>query len=335
MTAKILAGPALTAGLRATFDRMYARKYDGVAKSLGNVMRLGLPSDKLTELYAYYETQPYPERWEKGEHIPTEGTESVAFSVTNRKFAKRIQWSVEDREDNQIGSLQGQAMQGGENFASLPSRIFYEILTSTPDLLPAIPNAPDGVALYSATDGGGGARFGVTGGNIVDTAAVSGTAPTPTEIRTSVFANIQRFKEFQDTKGQPLFSPEMGDGDTYTVYFPVEQIEVMAEALQAATVQSASGNAGVDNTILVVPGLRITAHATSRLTGSTMHWFRTDSEIKAIFEQLRTPMQFAQATQDNSDTTRDVDEEYVQWKTRRGYGVTVPYMATQATFTTI
>lgn len=331
MPANVIAGSALTAGLRATFDRTWAKRYDGVTKNLGQVMRLGLPSDKLTELYAYYETMPYPERWERGEHIPVEGTEAKQFSVTNYKYAKRVAWAVEDREDNQIGSLPQQVMQTAENFASLPSRAFWDILTGSTNLIPAVGNAPDGASLYNANDGAGNDRFDASGGNIVDTTAASGTDPVEGEIRTSVFSVIQRFKQFQDMKGQPLHDPEMGN-ESYVVYFPVEQIEDMANALQARVVQSSTGNAGVDNALLVVPGLNITAHATSRITGSDMYWFRADSELKAVFEQMRSPLDFAQATKDNSDATRDVDEEYVQWRTRRGYGITVPYMTIKATF---
>lgn len=332
MPATVTAGPTLTAGLRATFDGIYRQEYNGVAEQLGSVMRLGIPSDKLTELYAYYESAPYPELWEKGEHIPVEGLESVGFNVTNYDYGKRVRWNKNDRMDDQIQGLPGRVQETAKNFAWLPSEIFFEFLTGSASLLKAIPNAPDGADLFNATDGSGADRFGVSGGNIVDTTAASGTDPDASEIETSAFSVMARFGQFLNTKGRPIWSPRVHE-ESYVVYFPLTQLQDVITAFRANIVHSvrSSTGAGVSNVILAA-GTNIRLVGTSYLTGSSMYWFRADSTIKALFEQIRQPLEFAEATYGNSDVARDTKEEYVQWDTRRGYGVTVPYMAIQATF---
>ena len=44
----------LTAGLRAEFSNTYRRSYEGTLARVGRVMDLGIPSDKLTEIFGYF-----------------------------------------------------------------------------------------------------------------------------------------------------------------------------------------------------------------------------------------------------------------------------------------
>ena len=159
---KVLTGATLAAGLRSDFMDAWKQDYDGVLKNLGDVMSLGIASDKRIELYAARRTMPYPERWDYGDPIPEEGTDSKAWNVTNYRYAKRVPWLRDDRMDNQVGDLRGDAQNLGSHFASLPSKFLIEVMTASPSLLPAIPNAPDEVALYNTVDETGAARFGVT-----------------------------------------------------------------------------------------------------------------------------------------------------------------------------
>src|SRR5262245_18265021 len=101
----ILTGETLAAGLRSEFDNAYKPGWDAVLKNLGDVMQMNVPSTRRTETYAARRTMPYPERWERGEPIPTEGTDSYSYPVTNHRFAKAIEWEIDDRKDNQVGDL--------------------------------------------------------------------------------------------------------------------------------------------------------------------------------------------------------------------------------------
>lgn len=325
-------GAALAAGLRSEFDGMYRQSYDNVLRSIGDAMRMGLPSDKLTELYAYRETAPYPERWEKGDGIPTEGMESVQFQVTNYEYAKRIPWHANDRADNQVGDLYTDAQQAGAHFASIPSIVLVELMTGTPGLLPAIPNAPDGAAPYSGTDGSGSARFGVTGGNIEAASAAAPATPTAAEVTTSWFATMNRFGQFLNTKGHFFFEPDVTEA-SYLVYFPVEQTEVFTEAFKAISIFASDTNgAAAPSNVILASGVQVELRPTGRLTGSTYYTFHRGSWMQPFFQQLREPLQFAQATMENSDQVRTTKEEYVQWSRREGYGVAVPFGTIQTTF---
>lgn len=322
----ILSGSTLAAGIRDDFDRTYQQTYDGVEASLGEVMQLNVPSDKRTEIYGMHRTMPYPERWDSGnEAIPEEGTDSLSFSITNYDYAKRIKWRRNDRQDNQVGDLRGKAEQTGRNFASLDSRVFIELLTAAATLLPAIPNAPDGAALYSATDGASADRFGISGGNIITGTGVA----TSGAVEADFFNAIERFGQFLNTKGQPYFEPDVAS-ERYTIYFGIANTGVFIQAFRANLVHSVatSTGAGVTN-VIMASGAQVTLRPTSRITDNDWFVFRGDSPVRALFSQMREPLRAAEATEDNSDTARDTGVEYVQWVERKGFGVNVPFATVQ------
>ena len=154
----VLAGDVLAAGLRNTFEDAYRQAAVEMSTALPKVMDLGLPSDKLTEPYAYFETAPYPVRWPRGEALKSKGFKDVGWTTTNYDWANKVEWHENDRNDDQTSSLYAQAAMAGEHFATLPERVFFQVVNASTDLdlLPAIPNAPDGSALHAAT------RFGVS-----------------------------------------------------------------------------------------------------------------------------------------------------------------------------
>lgn len=317
---KVLTGATLAAGLRSDFMDAWKQDYEGVLKNLGDVMSLSIPSDKRTELYAARRTMPYPERWDYGDPIPEEGTDSKAWNVTNYRYAKRVGWLRDDREDNQVGDLRGDAQALGSHFASLPSKFLIEVMTASPTLLPAIPNAPDEVALYNTTDETGGARFGVTGGNIV-----TGTGVTAAQIEADWFSAIIRFAEFLNTKGEPFFDPDTQD-ERYVIYFGVANFAAFQEAFRANIVHSviSTTGAGVSNVIMSA-GTSVLLRGTGRITDNDWFLFRADSTIKAVFVQDREGIRMSQATDENSDESRDTGKEYVQFVERLGVGVNIPY----------
>lgn len=316
----ILSGNTLAAGLRADFDRTYQQSYAGVEASLGTMMELNIPSDKRTELYALHRTMPYPERWDLGSPIPTEGTDSLTYSVTNYRYAKAIEWERDDRMDNQIGDLFAKASRLGENFASLDSRIFIELLTGTASLLPAIPNAPDGAALYASTAGGA-ARFGLSGGNIETGGGVATTAA----IISDFFDSIERFGGFQNTKGQPFFEPDVASSE-YVVYFNVANTEIFTQSFKTVAVHSVVSTTGarVDNVILA-SGVQVRLVPTQRITDNDWFIFRTDAPVRPLFCQQREGLRQSVATEENSDVARNTGVESIQFVVRKGYGVNVPF----------
>lgn len=327
----VVAGATLVAGLRADFADTYQLSYEGAKARLTDAMQMGIPSDKLEEIYGYFESSPYPRRWPRGEAISRKGMGSRQFRVMNYDYGRGIEWHENDRLDDQTKSLFDQARSLGSHFATLPERVFYQILQNSTDseLLPSIPNAPDGAALYSATDGAGADRFGVSGGNIVTGFSVA----TGASVRSGFFSAIQRMRQFRDTENQPLWSDDVVD-QGYTIFFGVHNWQAFAEAfrqtLSAIAASSAVSNAAVTN-IVLESGLKVDLVPTQRITGNGAHVFLKGSPRKAIFQQVRAPLREAFATMDTSDQVRDTKIEYIQWDVREGYGVGLPYQTIQLT----
>jgi hypothetical protein len=323
----------LTAGLRITMADAYTQRFKGIASKLANVMDMGLPSDKRTETYAWYETAPYPIRWPRGENISAGTMGDTSFSVTNYKYGRRITWSLEDREDDQTRSLFDMARQLGVHFATLLERLWFQVyLGSTdPELLPTVPNAPDGAALFSATNGASGDRFGISGGNIITGTGVA----TAQAVRDDAFSAVQRMAQFQDTQGEPLWDTDVAE-QGITVVYNVANDQVFREAfLQGRTLQVSPnaaaggvGGGGVDN-IWIVSRFPITLCPTQRITDNDWGVFMSGAPHKPIFQQDRRPLREFAINKTNSDFARDTDEEGVQWDLRQGIGVMLPYQCCQ------
>lgn len=319
----ILTGETLAAGLRSDMDHAYRQNWDGTLKNLGDVMQMDVPSSRRTETYAARRSMPYPDRWERGEPIPTEGTDSYSYPVTNYRFAKAIEWEIDDRKDNQVGDLFNDAQALGRNFASIPTRAFIELLTAVASLLPAIPNAPDGGALFSATDGGGNDRFGLSGGNLETGGGVASAAA----IQTDFFDAVVRFHRFLNSKGQPYFEPDLAS-ERYVIYFGAANEKVFTEAFQTMLVHSVQSSTGaaVSNVVLA-SGAQVRLVPTSRITDNDWFIFRADSPIKALFHQNREGLQSFAQTEENSDIARKSGREGLHFKARMGFGVNPPFAA--------
>lgn len=320
----ILSGSTLAAGIRDDFDRTYQPTFDGVLRQLGRVMQMDVPLNHRTETFGMHETIAYPERYDEGnEAIPMEGTSSNSFTVTAKSFGKRVRWRRIDRVDNKVGDLRAKAQMLGGHFASLDSRVFAEFLNNSASLLPAIPNAPDGAALFSTTNGASAARFGRTGGNIVTGTGVT----TSSQVEADFFSALDAFAQFQDKKGQPYYEADAGSS-SYTIFAASADRKVVTQALKADVVHSvqATTGAGVSN-VIIASGESVTVVFTARLATGDWYIFRDDAPVKAVFSGVREPLRFAEATEDNSDEARTSGIEYVQWSVRKAYGLNVPFAA--------
>lgn len=316
----VIADSALTAGIRSTFSTAYA-KSAGASPLLPNCMDLGLPSDKLTELYAYPESAPHPQRWDRGKRVPMKAFEYVNFQVTNYDYAIAVPWHLNDEEDDLTRSLPRQAQGAGRNFGTLRERILFELITATNSLLPAIPNAPDSLAAYSTS-----ARFGLSGGNVV-----TGTGTTAAAIIADVFSVIESFMLMQDTEGQPLW--DEGMLQNFTIVFPADMMEAMTAAFfNPLTLSTVTNVAGTENVAAAAPtntirtsGRNFGLWGTPRLTGVDYYVFMDDCPYKPFFHQARRGLTYSEYTRANSDNARLTKEVAVQWDCRDGFGVFLPY----------
>lgn len=327
---QVLAGNTLLQGLRPEFAGTYQVRMAGVEKRIGDMMQLGIPSDKLTEYFAYFQTAPYPVRWRRGDPIPTAAFDSKQFNVTNYDYGRRIPWHENDEADDQLRALIPHVKTLAEHCASHPSRMLLQMITGATDddLLPTIPNAPDGAAIYAAQDGDSNDRFGVSGGNIITGSGISSS----TDIRNDFFNAVERFGQFQDTEGQPLFPGEIMDG-AFTVLYNIANSQVVNEAFkQGRTVQVVQNVGGTENVaaaavtnIVMDSGMTVRLNPTQRIGDNDMYVFAHGAPIKPLFQLIRKETEEDWGLRVNSDVARTNKINYYQVDFRQGYGVALPY----------
>lgn len=312
---------ALIRGARSEFLETYKTMIKEVNPNLKQCMTLGVPSDKISEVYPYFESAPNPKRWARGEDIPAEAFASKSFLVPNFDWGLAIDWHENDEQDDQTGGFMDRVREGATRFALLPERIFFQYLTAgaDADLIPAVPNAPDGVALFSATTATGGNRFGVAGGNIVTGGGVATTAA----IQTDFWAAVQRFIRMLDTTMQPLWPAELVARGVTIIYGAANE-QVFRQAFQQTFVQAT--NAATSNVILDA-GMKVNLWSTPRITDNDWFVFLNAAPKKAVFEQVRMPLRDNIEDMLNSDNTRRTKNKRVQWDARFGFGISLPYQA--------
>jgi hypothetical protein len=314
---------ALLLGVQSTFVDAYNTQGAEEHPLLKECMAMGLPSDGLYESYAYPEVAPYPVNWKRGNPVPSGAFKFRGWSVTNYDYGRKIPWNRNDQADDRTKSLMSTVSSLGSHWATLQERFFFEVLTGTASVLPAIPTCPDGASLFSTTDGDSAARFGVTDGNVVS----GGGVTTGALIRTDVWKAYARFMGMLDTQGQPLHNPTFLQKGVIVVH-SVALLEVMAEAFdQSITSQVVStSNAGVSNT-LHTSNIPVTRWASPRLSGNSFYVFARGSKHKAIFEQTRQPLTIQLFGQGNDRISAETKEDCMIADSRHGVGTFLPYMA--------
>lgn len=317
----ILTSNVLVNGLRSEFTDTYTKIRDRVADSrIASLMDLSINVDNRQKEFAYFEAGPHAEFWRRGDPIPTDAMGSVRFTATVHNFGRRVQWHRDDRMDDQTQSLLDAARMAGESFALLPERMFFDLITNTASTLPAIPLAPDGAAMF-ATTAGGANRFGVSNGNSLGATG----AASVTDLQTDYYRAINQFMLMQDGKGQPLFAPETIAAGTIVVA-PANLSRLFEQAFLQKLVQGSS--AGVSNQIIDA-GRNVDLMITPRLTGSSWYVFLKNPPKKSTFMVTRQAVveQTSFQGDNNSDQVRQSLQESIQWDSRVGAGIALPYGA--------
>lgn len=326
-----IAGAALEGAIRNEFLDTYKGEYERMEEELKDMARLAVPSQRLQEKYVYFESIDHPKRQDRDDEMSFGDYQPKSFTVANHRWAKGVKIHEDDVADDQTtGGFIEKARQYGEGFALIPERVFYQLLLSTTDqdLLPAVPNAPDGVPMFYATDSGGGDRFGVTGGNLVSGGGVTNAAL----IRTDFWKAFARYAQFKDSKKkQPLIHPSKLT--SFSIWFNVANIEVFREAFKGLLTfktMTSPGNLAVtiSNSIGEAP-ITIKLCPTQRIT--TNDWFMRCTSLRhySLFEQSRSPLKEVRGDDSNSDSARVTGYDYMGWKQRSGFGLGLPYDWTQ------
>lgn len=308
----------------------FLKTYQGSTSSnpaLDACMRRGISSTKRTEYYGYHESTPNFERWDRGEDMPEDEILSRSFSVTNYRFAKAIGWFEDDLDDIQLSGFRERARAVAMKAAKLDERVFFQILTAAANaqLLQAIPNAPDGAALYAATAGGAD-RFGVSGGNLITGSGVA----TAAAVRTDFWSAINRMGLFQDTEGEPLLEDEL-DGEI-VVLAGRSNAEVFTEAFKQertlSIVQEGGANVGgaaVTNSIRE-GNLNVRLWFSQRISDNDWSVFVNSPSVpKPIFSQTRREVRVIEENRTNSRVARRQGRQAILADGRFGFGVALPY----------
>lgn len=327
----VIATEMLVNGLRSEFTDTYSK-----IQNRRSDTRLGALMDTISatnryHTFAYFNAAPHMSYWRRGESIPQEAFDSVDFEVSVYEFAKRVAWSKFDRKDDQTQSLMQVARMTGESAALLEEEFFFELITGTASKLPAVPNAPDGVAMFYATDASGGDRFGASSGNLLSGNGID----TVSNIRTDYYNAIEQFKAFQDGRGQPLLMDAVIDSGVVIVHAAAD-----TEAFEESFLQQRQGVLGPDNTTDAVTSVQVsnlvqdasrnvTLWGTPRLATGDWYVFLKASPIKPTFLLDREGVQTADSLEGSSagDHTKATGEEFVQWERRVGAGIALPYGA--------
>src|SRR5574341_477458 len=267
----IQANAALTAGIQANFAHTYASSSKAEAAKVSKVMDMGNAAKARTVPLAYFETTDYPEYWPYGEDIPEGNNQAVSYSVTIRRWAKRIRWNRDDVTDELTHTLKQRALQLGEHFGTLHVRILFQMLLGSfdPMLLPTVQNAPDGLSLFSSST-----RFGVAGGNIL---SGNGVADVASIVR-DYYRGIVRFTQQLDTKAQPLHNPGQSDSGIMVIYGTANK-EAFEKAFYGTIQQGI--NAGLSND-LKDTGKNFELWETARITNNDWFIVLTGDPLKAI-----------------------------------------------------
>lgn len=324
---EIITSALLANGLRTEFADTYLKVRNRQADSrIAKVMDLGVKATNRRHEFGYLNAAPHIERWIRGEAIPEDAMDSVQFSATVHNWGRRVKWHKDDRKDEQTGTLMDAARGAGESAALLPERMFFDLLAGTTNTLPAVPNAPDGAAFFSATGPGSADRFGVSGGNLI----TGGGITTSALILTDFYLALQQFMLFQDGKGQPLLSPEAIAAGTIVIHAAADTEEFETAFLQKRQGRVMGTDAGVTPSNIVIDSSRnVELWGSPRIATGDWFVFLKNSPKPPTFLLDREGLLEQQSLEgdSNGDLTRTTGIEYIQWELRQGAGVALPYGA--------
>jgi len=325
----IITTDMLVNGLRDEFVDMYEKlRLKQVDSRLATVMDLGITATNREHDFGVYDAAPHMALWRRGETIPTEGLDSRKFNVPIYEWGRRVEWHKNDRKDDQTQSLMRTARLAGTSAAMLPERMFFDLITNTGSLLPTIPNAADGVAMFSNNDATGNPRFGATNGNLL-----TGGGTTAAQILTDYYDCIVQWKKFQDGKGEPLLADEILAGGVIIIH-PLELTEAMEQAFIQLR-QIGTGGSTPSN-VVKDANRNVELWGSPRLTDvNDWYCFLRTPPTQATFFMDREGVQEQTALEgdNNSDHVRDTGYEYIQWESRSGAAPTLPYAAMKVTNT--
>lgn len=193
----MIPGPALEVGIRTEFMDAYNTAISDQALITRAVREIG-GLGRRVQRFAIPEAFSRPYRWDTDSDIAEDAVRYFASQFVVHNWGIKVEYREDDKDDDQTGTLLATARKAGAGFPYLKERGLLQFVRAgtDPTLFPAVPNAADGVPLFSATDVDGANRFGIVGGNIEP-----GQGPTPDAIRETYMLALARFHNMRNTRG--------------------------------------------------------------------------------------------------------------------------------------
>lgn len=302
------------ATLGREFWDTYSMAMTGEQEYVDAVSNPDIPSKVKQQPEGYWETTPYPVVWLDGEDIPSKPFTTVSWTIYNRSWGRRIEYSEDDLVYEQTRSLMEKVREAGLHWGTLYARILIQFMTASTDadLVPGTTLAPDGAAMF-ATTAGGANRFGVSNGNSISGAYMDSSA----EVLDAIAAGILQATQFQDTEGQPLFDASVLN--EVLIIAPAAYGTVFMQAFNTpiTAYANSTSNAGVSNYILN-SGIKHRLWLTQRLTAKAFYMFFPRVAKKPFGKAVVTPLRENYADMSNSTTAQTSKKFWNQWDSRFG-----------------
>lgn len=337
-----LPASAFSIGVNTRFLDAYKTNADRLVEQIRDFADVDVPSTRRVEEFVHAESAADPVRVEPGESAPSKGFRGLQWSTKNYPFRALVEWLDDDETDDKAGMVLDRARNSGDRWAYLLHRIVFQIITasSNPTLLPSVPNAPDGAALF-ATTAEGVNRFGVSLGNLLNGDNLGGGLSNEKQVVKTINSVIAQFGKMLDTEGQPLH-PEGLIQQGITIIANVDNREVLRRATQGQIMLQTTNNAGVSSGTIVAAGsvsntlvgdLPIKLYLTPRITDNSLIFNLNGSRIKAIYHQTLETMKVMSGDETNSDDAKKTGKRFLSYKSREGGGVGPAFAMIKVTHT--
>jgi len=268
--------------------------------------------------YAWKESVPFPERWDmrRGRTHKTYIDRSITIEVFPYETA--IDHNYYDIQDDQLGDSRQHTEMVVKRFLMILQKLVYEYFNGSASLNPALNNAWDGAAMHYATDGGGSARSGVTGGNIISSSGLGFDGCI-----NDLYQVQQRFLDMTDTAGEQLYSPDEVTFDKFHVFHPTSLNDVFDQINQAEILRSDKmSNTGTSN---VFKGRLGGTHNISYLTDNS-DWYvqLAHTYWKPFAARQEEDLRSIWSNYENSDRAKEFNIETFFADERIGIGLWAP-----------
>jgi len=288
--------------------------------ALGAIVDSDVTDTRVVSL-GYYHSAPMPVLQRRGDPIREASFDSTSYEGRVRKFSVEVPWDTDDAADDQLGGLEPRARDTGKRFGLIDIKTIELYLRGAvdPAVLDVLDLSPDGVGMFSALDGAGDPRFGVTGGNIVTGSGVA----SQDDIETDIYAAMVRFASMLDTEGEQLH-PDGVDGSGYTLLVPVALRRVFEKAFKMDAV--ANDNDATTSNILIQNGVKyVIKFLSPDVTGNSWWIAANASTVKPLTILDRGAMRTVPFDETNDRQAWQTDVAGVAFKLRRGHVPNLPY----------